>query len=574
MQEKIKRRSKKVLLLCHCYPGAAGAIVDHVCAFEKYSSNQYFVLSNLGDLPDWLDLSRFDALIFHYSLVACYDNFISPAGRKRIREFQGFKAAFVQDDYRWIDDTVNALSYMGFHALFPLTGPEIIDIVYSPEKLPNVRKETVLAGYVPEELVGLPVRSYKERNIDVGYRARKLPAWMGSHTLQKWQIAERFLKDASRYRLNVDISCREEDRIYGNNWIIFVTNCKATLGTESGASICDFTGNIQRNVEAHLSKYPDTDFDTLRDMYFKDEDCKIMMNVISPRCFEAAALRTLMILYEGHYSGVLQPWRHYVPLKRDHSNMDEVVRILSSPEEAQKIIDQAYEEVAKNDKNSYRAMVELVDRVMEEEWSASMNIGHNSFTKEEFEWHKKHYPKGIDHALNQQSEPALFFPGNAVERLPDEGVRLTDSATIGFFDIVFDSRKDVSEVAIRWDVNLPVAPYAVEIQGVREGQVTETHKLTHPQQEVFQLIRLTPRMHKVDSLRLLVNCKFENQPVSALTTSVLVRDSKHSRRWVRHTKTKIQYLLSRYWAVTPEEIRKIIRPAAHFVRRTLKHIQD
>ena len=56
------------------------------------------------------------------------------------------------------------------------------------------------------------------------------------------------------------------------------------------------------------------------------------MNVISPRCFEAAALRTLMVMYEGEYAGILEAGRHYVELKRDHSNIDEVVSAIRSPD--------------------------------------------------------------------------------------------------------------------------------------------------------------------------------------------------------------------------------------------------
>ena len=381
----MSRAPRKVLLLCNYNPKGEGTIVDHINAFPQFSRFDYFILSNLGDLPEALDLSRFDALVFHYSLIACYDNYISPTARKRIRDFQGFKAAFVQDDYRWIDDTVNALAYFRIHALFPLAGPEIMDAVYSPARLRGVRRETVLAGYVPAGLLERTVKPLRERSVDVVYRARALPAWVGSHGLQKWQIAERFAKDAPNYGLRVDLSCREGDRLFGEQWIEFLGGSRATLGTESGASVCDFTGDIQRKVERHLQQYPDEDFDTLRDLYFKDSDGKVMMNVISPRCFEAAALRTLLILYEGEYSGVLTPWRHYVPLKRDHSNMGEVAAILGDPVRAQEIVDRAYEEIASNEAYSYAAMVRLVDRVMDEEWSDALAPAAHPYSQPEFD---------------------------------------------------------------------------------------------------------------------------------------------------------------------------------------------
>src|SRR5690606_11640045 len=154
-----------------------------------------------------------------------------------------------------------------------------------------------------------------------------------------------------RYGLVCDISYREEDRLYGNAWIKFLSRCKAVLGVESGASVFDFTGDIQRNVERHLARDPTATFETLRDLYFRDAEGKISLAQISPRSFESAALRTLMILYDGEYSGILVPWRHYVPLRKDHSNMDEVVAALRDPVRCREIVDCAYREVALDPRN-------------------------------------------------------------------------------------------------------------------------------------------------------------------------------------------------------------------------------
>lgn len=405
-------RRLHILLLCHFEPGSATTILEHIHAFPRYSQHRYYILSNLGNLPAWLDLSRFDGVIVHYSLIACYDNYLSPDARRRIREFDGFKAVFVQDDYRWINDTINALAYMRISALFPLAGSDIIDEVYPPERLPGVHRETVLTGYVPEALAKRPVAPFVERPIDVGYRARKVPMWIGSHTLQKWQIADRFLADAPRYGLKVDISYREEDRIYGERWIEFVANCKAMLGTESGASVCDFTGEIQRNVEAHLDRNPHATFEELRDLYFKDVDGKIMMNVISPRTFEAACLRTLMILYEGYYSGILEPWRHYVPLRADHSNMAEVVAILREPSRAQEIIDRAYQEIALNPAYTFRAMVERIDQVIAETYQPrDERLG---YSDAEYAWRTRDTARDLTR-LATIASPLRFEPGHELE---------------------------------------------------------------------------------------------------------------------------------------------------------------
>jgi hypothetical protein len=340
---------KHLLLLCDYRPGSASTILDHVMAFPRYSRHRVWVLNHLGNLPAGLDLDRFDGIILHYTLVISYDWFLSTSARAAIRRFKGFKAVFIQDDYRWVNRTVSAMKYLRINAIFCLAPQNVVDVVYSARSLPGVRKITVLAGYVPEDLTRIEPKPYSARGIDVGYRARKLSAWIGGHAQEKWLIADRFLRDALRYGLACDISYREDDRIYGDRWIEFLRDSRAVLGSESGSSVCDFTGEIQSQVEAHERRDPNVDFETLRELYF-----------------EAAALRTLMILYEGNYSGALLPWRHYVPLRKDHSNMDEVVAVLRDPGHWSEIVDCAYREVALNPRFTFRAMVEEFDQIADE----------------------------------------------------------------------------------------------------------------------------------------------------------------------------------------------------------------
>ena len=56
------------------------------------------------------------------------------------------------------------------------------------------------------------------------------------------------------------------------------------------------------------------------------------MNQISPRVFEAIALRTALVLFEGEYSGIIAPGVHYIPLKKNLSNLDDVLSLLGDDE--------------------------------------------------------------------------------------------------------------------------------------------------------------------------------------------------------------------------------------------------
>ena len=52
---------------------------------------------------------------------------------------------------------------------------------------------------------------------------------------------------------------------------------------------------------------------------------KIYYRMITPRSFEAIAMKTVQVMYPGKYSGILEPWRHYIPINRDFSNLNEVI---------------------------------------------------------------------------------------------------------------------------------------------------------------------------------------------------------------------------------------------------------
>lgn len=313
-----------------------------------------------------LDLDLFDAIVIHYSVMIFSDRYLSNKLTEAIRASRAAKILFIQDEYRRVDDVAKSITALGVGLVFTVANKKVVKRIYHHSSLKDVRFETCLTGYVPEELAKRTVPPFEERKMDVIYRARKLPGWLGEFGQQKWIIGARFNEDAAEYDLNCDISSEEGDRIYGDDWVAFVENSKAVLGTESGASFIDFTGDVQTRVETYEAKQPTAEFRDVQERFLEGRDGDITISVISPRCFEAAALRTLMILYPGEYSGVLIPYRHYVPLQPDHSNMREVVDILRDPERAKSIIDAAYQDVVCTDKWTFGTFVRHFDDVVNE----------------------------------------------------------------------------------------------------------------------------------------------------------------------------------------------------------------
>lgn len=362
----------RVLLLCH-RPLAQNAqtIVDHVDAFGRHSRHEVLTVtlaSNLGNLPGRLDLEEFDVLVVHYSIAAALDTYLNSSAKDRIARFDGLKVQFIQDEYRFVNATIETTCRLGIDVLFTCVPEGEVEKVYG--ELPGVRKITNLTGYVPEGLANLVAPRLAERPVDVGYRARKLPYWLGTLGVEKWRIAEDFLEATRNSGLACDISSDENSRLYGKKWIRFLTRCKAVLGVESGASVFDFTGEIKKRVEEFVAEKPDASFEEVRARFFSEEEGRIRLNQISPRCFEAAALRTAMVLFEGEYSGILIPRRHYVPLQKDLGNIGEVVDLLRDTTRLQEITDCAYREIACNTDYSYARFVERFDEIVQAEYAS------------------------------------------------------------------------------------------------------------------------------------------------------------------------------------------------------------
>jgi hypothetical protein len=210
--------------------------------------------------------------------------------------------------------------------------------------------------------IGAPPLS--ARPVDVGYRGSIQPLNFGLLAFEKREIGDRFSVVCAEKGLTHDISSRWEDRFLGDSWVEFLCRIKATLGVESGASIVDFDGEVERKVKDFLRSHPAARFQELYASVLKPYEDNAYYKAISPRHLEAAACKTVQVLYEGRYSGIFHADRHYIPLRRDFTNIDDVVRRMRDIPRCQDMVDCAFEEVILDPHYSYDAFVsEFDDRV-------------------------------------------------------------------------------------------------------------------------------------------------------------------------------------------------------------------
>lgn len=370
----------------------AATVTEYLDALLNYSRHNVHEISMLHHFPSRIDLDRFDVVITHYSLSIgpLLQHYLGPDLVGRLKKFKGLKAAFLQDEYREIQTYWKHINELGLDVLFSCVPDGEIPKVYPADKVPDLKVVNVLTGYVSEYLVHRDVLPIKDRPIDVGYRTRKMPYWLGALAHEKWFISEEFQRRGTGTGLTLDLSNREGERLYGAAWTNFVASCRAVIGVESGASIIDFDGLLERRVDQYVSANPKATFEEVSELLLKPFEGSLRLHQISPRCFEAAALRTPMVLFEGEYSGVLQPDRHFIVLKKDFSNFEAVVEKLKDWDGLQEMADRTYREVALDKRWSYPAFIEEIDSVLEEQISlrkTKPSVG--PYSADEFSWRVK-----------------------------------------------------------------------------------------------------------------------------------------------------------------------------------------
>jgi hypothetical protein len=366
MRQTSTGRRRSILLLCDRRPFHANTTLDHIDAFGRFSRHRIHALNPVGVRGgDLLDFNEFDAVVIHYSIVVTHDSYMTPEFRRRLSAYAGPKIAFLQDEYRSVDETTARMRELRVSMLFTVTPPAVAEQLYGA-RLPGVQIVQTLTGYMPDGLASRRTPPLEARPLDVGYRSRPVPFWLGRFGQEKVDIARKFLGHADASGLRCDIRWNESDRIYGEAWNRFVESSRATLGTGSGASIVDFDGSLERRVHQYLDEHPGAEFEEVHAALLAPFEGNLVIDVVSPRVFEAAALRTVMVLFPGHYSGVIEPWTHYIPLRRDFSNIAQVIDHLRDTSFLRELTERSYADLVASKRYSYERFVDEFDQRVSE----------------------------------------------------------------------------------------------------------------------------------------------------------------------------------------------------------------
>ena len=338
------------VLVVYWWPADRGrrlGIESHLRALERLDADVTYV--NAVNRPTReTRRGAYDGIVLHTTFLC--RRWASGFERFR-REWQWLSAhrcpivALPQDEYRYAEVLDEWLDGLGVDVVFSCFDEHLRDLIY---KRTRADFRLGLTGYLDPETAaycdahGAPAG---ERPYDIVYRASRLPYWLGWHSQLKHEIGVATAERAGRHGLKVDISSRPESMKFGNAWLDFLLSGQATVGAESGSSVLDRRGEIERRAREIAALDP-------RPMSFAEFERRMPAGwdsyaflALGPRHLEAVLSRTCQILVEGRYSGVLQPNRHYLAVQPDFSDLDEVLERVRDRSLTRELADCAYEEV-------------------------------------------------------------------------------------------------------------------------------------------------------------------------------------------------------------------------------------
>lgn len=177
--EEKKRVHGILLLYFHFWNRNAPTIIEHINSFSKYSKFKVWGINTGHGFPEGVKSLEFDVVVFHYSLFGP-KYLLNNDLLEYLKNNRSYKIAFFQDEHHYCQQRFQFLNNYNIDCVYTLLHPDYFKDVYG--KYTEVPKMIqTLTGYIDaklEKIANKYSRPDNMREIDIGYRARKLNWYM------------------------------------------------------------------------------------------------------------------------------------------------------------------------------------------------------------------------------------------------------------------------------------------------------------------------------------------------------------------------------------------------------------
>ena len=365
-------QAKRKILLVSAYADypMRSTSSDHLYSFRRYADdNVYYLNLALKSVPRYVLQVDFDLIVFHTFFLTNHwrgpTHFRKLFNRAAIlKNSRAVKVILPQDEFIHSDLLSEFINEFQIDIVFSVAPPSTLSKIYRTFDFNRVQFFNVLTGYFDEgrlNAIVAPKASVADRPIDIGYRTSGKPFyWFGRHGFLKQDIADIFQRHAPPMGFLTDISTSQEDTIKGDEWYRFLSQCKYAVGSESGTSMIDPDGSIRERTDRYVLQHPHADMKEVEAACFPGVDGSTLLFAMSPRNLECCATRTCQVLTEGDYNGILKPNVHYIELKKDFSNIHEVLKDMLDDQRRSEIVERAFADIVESGQYTYRIFVRYV----------------------------------------------------------------------------------------------------------------------------------------------------------------------------------------------------------------------
>lgn len=201
-----------------------------------------------------------------------------------------------------------------------------------------------------------PPADEDSRDVDIGFIGDIYWPFVGDE--ERTLLIRHFEAHGADYGLKCDIRAGQMLRLPRDEWAAFLRRSKGLIGAESGTYyLNDFGKLLTRARDYNLKENQKASFEEVFDKFYAGVTPGVSGKSVSSRHFEPIGAKCCQVLLEGDYNGTLIAGEHYIPIKRDLSDVNEAVRAFKDDGYRQKIAQQAYDHVMAH--HTYERRVEF-----------------------------------------------------------------------------------------------------------------------------------------------------------------------------------------------------------------------
>ncbi len=228
---------------------------------------------------------------------------------------QGALAVFIGNEYDLLTQKIGFCRDAGAEFICSQLPIESARWLYA-----DAARSTVLA--MPHALnpdLYRPIEGVRHR-VDVGFIGDRYGSFIGD--IERTRLIDAFRDHGAELGVTTDI---RGGRVPAPEWVHFLNQSRAICGGESGTYYLDRSGTLIPEVLAYERAHPDAPFDDIWQRFFAGRAIEHSGKAISSRHFEPIGTRTCQILLEGDYNGILRAGEHYIPVRKDLSDLPAAV---------------------------------------------------------------------------------------------------------------------------------------------------------------------------------------------------------------------------------------------------------